>query len=83
LVIDSLDISSAKIKPGSEKRSDEIKEDSWLVSSYDRNNAHAIARKNSYDPSTIRYGGTMPDEEVLKFVNALKEQGRRWRFIHF
>ena len=81
--IDSLDISSAKIKPGSEKRSDEIKEDSWLVSSYDRNNAHAIARKNSYDPSTIRYGGTMPDEEVLKFVNALKEQGKKVAFYPF
>lgn len=81
--IDSLDISSAKIKPGSEKRSDEIKEDSWLVSSYDRNNAHTIARKNSYDPKTIRYAGTMLDEEVLKFVNALKEQGKKVAFYPF
>ena len=63
-----LDIANDIIKPGIEKNSDES-EDDWLVSSYDRTDAHQIYRSNQLDPATVRYGGTAPDSDVLSYPN--------------
>ena len=53
----------SELKPGIEKKSSEIDsaEGKWSVGHYYRENAHQIFRSQQRDPSTVRYGGTMPD----------------------
>lgn len=77
-----LDIAKAIIKPGIEKNSDES-DDDWLVSSYDRTDAHQIYRSNQSDPTTVRYGGTAPDSDVLSYVQAIKDKGLKVAFYPF
>ncbi len=77
-----LDIAKAIIKPGIEKSSDEA-DDDWLVSSYDRTDAYQIYRSNQSDPTTVRYGGTAPDSDVLSYVQAIKDKGLKVAFYPF
>ena len=82
--IDSVDISGATIKPGVEKNADECEdEDPWQVGKYNRTEAHKIYRSQSTDSTTVRYGGTSPDSDVLSFVAALKEKGVKVAFYPF
>jgi hypothetical protein len=70
--IDKLEIIGAQIKPGVEKKSFECQDNNtWKVGGYGRDNAHYIA-KDGEGSSTVRYGGTMPDEDVINYIKALK-----------
>lgn len=77
-----LDIANDIIKPGIEKSSDES-EDDWLVSSYNRTDAHQIYRSNQLDPTTVRYGGTAPDSDVLSYIQEIKDKGLKVAFYPF
>jgi hypothetical protein len=77
--IDGLNIGKAKIKPAIEKKSNECKDD-WQVGKYDRSNAHQIYRSDKEDSSTVRYGGTPPDSDVLSFIKALIKKGLKGLF---
>ena len=59
-----LDIANDIIKPGIEKNSDES-EDDWLVSSYDRTDAHQIYRSNGSLPLKIAVTYISPRVEVV------------------
>lgn len=54
-----------------------------MVSSYDRTDAHQIYRSNQSDPTTVRYGGTAPDSDVLSYVQAIKDKGLKVVFYPF
>ena len=77
--VNSTNIKNCEIKPGIEKKSNE-NGDPWLVSNYTRDNAYQIHRSNPNDPSTVRYGGTMPDSDVLSYATALKNAGKKVAF---
>lgn len=77
--VQTTNIKNCKIKPGIEKGIDEI-QDSWLVSSYSRDNAYQIYRSDPTDPSTVRYGGTMPDADVLSYATTLRNAGKKVAF---
>jgi hypothetical protein len=80
--IDGLNIVKATIKPGVEKKSNESKDD-WKVGKYDRTDAHQIHRSDVKDPATVRYGGTVPDSDILSFIKALQEKGLKIAFYPF
>ncbi|RTK92665.1 MAG: hypothetical protein EKK61_03280 [Rickettsiales bacterium] len=77
--VNNTNIKSCYIKPGIEKKSNEI-EDSWQVSNYNRKNAYQIYRSDPNDASTVRYGGTMPDSDVLSYATVLKDAGKKVAF---
>lgn len=82
--INDLNASVAKISPGVEKESGELhSEDRWEVGKYKRESAHKIHRDNSSDPSTVRYGGTPSDEDVVKFFDYLKSKNIKTAFYPF
>jgi hypothetical protein len=81
--IDRLGISGANIKPGIEKDLGEDGADnSWEVGTYHRNNAHKIAR-DGWSSSSVRYGGTMPDADVINYIQTLKSSGLEAVFYPF
>ncbi len=80
--VNNTDIENIEIKPGVEKKLSET-DDPWLVSNYDRSNAYKIHRSDVNDPSTVRFGGTMPDDDVLLYAKALKDSGLKVAFYPF
>ncbi len=80
--VTDLDTANAIIRPGIEKNSDEC-DDDWLVCSYNRSDAHQIHRSNPIGPTTVRYGGTTPDSDVVSYVDAIKKKGVKVAFYPF
>jgi hypothetical protein len=76
---------SARLRPGVEKTIDEadLVTDIWQVGQFDRNSAHRIYRSDPSDPSTVRYGGTMPDSDVFGYFLDLKLAGLKTAFYPF
>ena len=73
----SLDIASAKIKPGVEYKSGAItKPDIWRVGQYNRSNAHAISHKDSKPI----YGGTINDASIIRYLKECKKRGLKAMF---
>ena len=77
-----IDIAKSIIRPGIEKNSEEYG-DNWLISSYDRTDAHQIYRSNQLDPTKVRYGGTAPDSDVLSYIQEIKDKGLKVAFYPF
>jgi hypothetical protein len=77
---DSLDISSAKLKPGIDQNYKHISHDSWKVGDYSLKSAHKI----SFDTyGNVNYGGSINDQSVLNFLNIAKEFGFKVMFYPF
>ncbi len=70
---DSLDIDNCSIKPGVEYGPNEsdTTPHTWAVETYHRGNAYRI----SYENGKVRYGGTVNDSSLLRYLEELKRRG--------
>ena len=78
----SKDVRSLELRPGVEKTRAETGRE-WVVSDYGRDTAHQLRRSDPADPSTVRFGGTIPDGDVVGCFKALKDQGLQTAFYPF
>lgn len=81
--VNSTDIANIEvISPGAERSANE-KSDSWAVGNYDRDNAYKIHRENDGDPSTVRYGGTTSDRNLISYIDAFRANCKKIAFYPF
>lgn len=72
----NMDVSQVKIVPGVEYR-DIHTSKTWKVGKYSRADAHLILKDNNNRPN---YGGTVNDDSVLRYIEALRSQNLKVMF---
>ena len=74
----SLDLSACLIKPAVEFKDPFVRfSEEWIVGRYNRHNAHEITKDNDGNP---RYGGSVNDQSVIRYLQELKSRGLKIMF---